>query len=246
MIGVIVLLLPSILFAAGQNPFNSANENIGFPAQYSGQAQIEGDLALSARLSPSVAQRGNELQLQLVMVNQSDDPIAPSVDVLLPSMLSVDSNRLPSGATVNLQTQQAIWSPVINGQGGEVEAIFTFRVNGVDPAQVNQKITINLMYEGVEQQTEVQFWLGELPQGNFSVSLDQASVGQPIQLNADITSGEPVNQSWTLSDGRQIFADDPIVVFPEPGQHEITLHLTNPAGTTSISQSVLIVGDPAA
>ncbi|MEM9776389.1 MAG: hypothetical protein AAF902_17565, partial [Chloroflexota bacterium] len=79
MIGITLLLLPSILFAASQNPFNGANESLGSPIQYSGQAQIEGDLALGARLAPSVAQLGTELQLQLVMVNQSDDPIAPSV-----------------------------------------------------------------------------------------------------------------------------------------------------------------------
>ena len=160
--------------------------------------------------------------------------------------LIVNADSIPAGTTLNLQNQEILWAPVLNGQGGAVDETFSFNVAKINAEAPEQAITIEISHKGEVQKTELTYWAGSLPVGSFSVSPTQASVGQPIQLTADITSNGPVNQTWLLDDGRQILANNPQVVFPEIGTHTVTLFLTNPAGTTTIEQTITIVPEPAA
>ncbi|MEM8861831.1 MAG: hypothetical protein AAGD96_26205, partial [Chloroflexota bacterium] len=213
LVGVALLVLPSILFAAGSNPFNAESESSFFKSAYSGLAQIDGDLSLVARLSPSVVRVGDQLNLQLVLTNHADEPIAPNLSIVFPPLLDVESSALPSGSTINLQTQEVTWAPVLNGSGGSAEGIIPLDVIALDPKQYEHKIQIELVHDGTVQQTEVAFWLGDLPSGSFNINPNQASVGQPIQLQAIVETNDVVNQTWMLSDGRQIFAENPEIVF---------------------------------
>lgn len=189
---------------------------------------------------------GETLKLQLTVQNNSPDPVSPFILIRFPTTLSVAAASLPSGATLNLQTQEISWSPVLNGQGGLAEGIYTFTLLRADANAPEQKIAFEINYQGQTEQAEVVFWAGALPSGSFTINPERASVGQPVQLSAVANGNGPINQAWLLSDGRQILADNPTVVFPEVGTHPIKLFLTNPAGTTTIEQFITIVPEPAA
>ncbi|MFK7802677.1 MAG: PKD domain-containing protein [Anaerolineae bacterium] len=245
-LAIFLLLVPTVLVAASSAPASPSFSNLDLLALYPGSAQIEGEFSFNARLTPSVAAVGDTLSLQLIAKNDSPDPISPVIRILLPSTLEVDVAALPSGTALNLQNQELVWSPVLNGQGGSVEGQFSFELIRTDPTNPENKIEFEITHRGTTELTEVGFWAGALPTGSFSMNPERASVGQPVQLSATVSGNGPVNQTWTLGDGRQILASNPIIVFPEVGTHPVTLHLTNPAGTTTIEKFITVVPEPAA
>ena len=241
-----MLLIPTVLVTASSQGSRLEISRVELLALYPGAAQIEGDLAFNALLSPSVAKIGDVISLDLSLLNNSADPISPVVRIILPSSLKIDVSSLPAGTALNLQNQEVVWSPVLNGQGGAAEGLFYFAVESVDLEEPEQSISFEIAHKGKSQLAEVTFWAGELPSGSFTINPDRASVGQPVQLSANYSGNGPVNQSWYLSDGRQILAENPTVVFPEVGTFPIILYLTNPAGTTAIEQFISVVPEPAA
>lgn len=244
-----LLLLPSALVAASTQPLApslSESDRLELLASYPGVAQIEDTLSFNARLNPSVATVGDTMSLQLTVQNNSPDPVSPVVRIFFPSSLSIDVSTLPPGTTLNLQNKELVWSPVLNGQGGVAEGAYSFALAHADEGNPEQKIKFEVSHQGKTQQAEVLFWAGGLPSGSFTVNPERASVGQPVQLSAVATGNGPINQTWFLGDGRQILAENPIVLFPEVGTHPITLYLTNPAGTVALEQLITIVPEPAA
>ncbi len=244
--GLVLIFAPTLLVRASSKVNNPAFDRSALVESYNGAVQLEGEVAFNARLSPSVAQLGDTLTLSLTAQNNTAQPLSPEIKIKLPAGVLPSASSIPAGATLNLQNLEISWSPVLNGQGGTAQESFELQINSINAAEPEQVIVLSIFHGSDVRTTELAFWAGETPTGDFTVFPETASVGQPIQLNAAVASNGPVNQTWMLSDGRQILAQNPMVVFPEVGTHTITLFLTNPAGTTAIDKTVTIVPEPAA
>lgn len=213
---------------------------------YDGQAHIEGPLQLDIAVSPPVAQLGDVLNLQLTVTNGETAVAAPEVVIQLPETLRFDLRQLTRGTTINLQNNSLSWQPVINANGGVSQASMLVAVNTLDPDHPEQTVTAVLRHAGNEYQADVTIWVGTLPEGRPLVNPLRASVGQPVQLNAETSGSGPFTQTWFTGDGRVIAVENPVVVYPATGTYQVGLQVANPLGAHNSNEVIVIVPEPAA
>ena len=218
---------------------------------FTGSAQIDGPLRLELSVSPPIAAPGDTLLLMIQVQNELKVTVSPAVVLQLPSGLSLDTTRMPAGLTMNLQTQELNWLPILPANGGQGQIEVTIRVDTADLTQPAQTITAVLRNEESEETANAPIWIGLPPQINRILPLPPVAVGQPVQLLAEISGSGPVAQTWRLGDGRQVDVNDPIVVYPAAGEYEITLGAANPLTVmreTAVTQTghITIVPQPAA
>ncbi len=218
---------------------------------FNGLAQIDGPLALNMTVSPPIAAPGDTLILSLHLRNEMKVTASPSLSLRLPPGLHADTAVLPTGMTLNLQTNALNWLPILPANGGEQQIDIPLRVESADLTQPERIVTAVLRYEEAEQTADASIWIGLPPQINQIRPLPSVAVGQPVQLIADIGGPGPISQSWQLGDGRRVDVADPIVAFAAAGEYVITVAAHNPLtalrGTAVTSSSVItIVPQPAA
>ncbi len=245
-----VLLL---LFVVGLVVFWTGRDTAAFDPTdtFTGSAQIDGPLSLQLSVSPPVATPGDKLLLTIRLQNQMKVTVSPAVVLQLPSGLGLDTTKLPSGLTMNLQTQELNWLPILPANGGQGQIEVDLRVETADLMQPEQTITAVLRHEESEEKASAPIWIGLPPQINRILPLPSVAVGQPVQLLAEIGGSGPVAQTWNLGDGRLVDVNDPIVVYPAAGEYEIILEAANPLTVvreTAVFQTgrITIVPQPAA
>ncbi|MBK8432439.1 MAG: PKD domain-containing protein [Chloroflexi bacterium] len=213
---------------------------------YPGRAQIGGSVQLNLSLDKAVAQVGDALTLNLSLLNQETAVAAPEIILTLPPSLKLDMAQIGRGTTFNLQNNTINWQPVANGNGGLAQTSLEIQVAYVDPAQPEQRILATLRHNNTEQQTELVLWAGTLPTGRPLVNPGRASVGQPVQLQAETSGSGPIGQLWSSGDGRLIPATNPMIVYPAVGTYNVGLQVSNPLGSHNSQEVVVIVPEPAA
>jgi uncharacterized protein YkwD len=212
-----------------------------------GRAEINtSSLALTAELSPPSAQAGDLLSLNLTLRNQTSDLASPTVEILLPPNLAPSLQRLPTGVSLNVAEGKLLWQPLLVGQDSTAVTSLSLLTTSSTPDQAYQTINLFLRTAVGEQQTNLTFWNGEPPQGTIQLHPGRASVGQPVQFQAQTSGTGPFTQLWFTGDGRAIPANNPIVVYPMVGMYNVELQLGNPLTTHQSSERLLIVPDPAA
>ncbi len=215
--------------------------------EFNGQAILDdGTLKLEALFSPPAAEVGDLVELQLTLLNSGSDPVAAEVSLTLPATLQLDVSQLRNGANYNFPARLLSWQPVLNGGGGLSQLRLPLAVVGLDRNQPEQPLPISLAYRGQRLDTAAVLWVGTPPQATFTMNPPRASVGQPIQLQAQLSGSGPFREVWSLGDGRVVPASNPVVVYPSVGTYLIELQASNPLGTFNHREAIVIVPEPAA
>jgi len=233
------LLLLAGVFLLLRQPSSSA-------VLYTGAAVVEsGPLTLEVVVDPPVARPGDTLRLTARVSNRGGGALSPSVALRLPRGLVGDVFALPAGATFNLQENRIDWLPVVPA-GQTQEFSLDLVVQTTDVLTPEQSVTALLLHQGAEHTAAAGLWLGITPLIGDLLPQNTVAVGQPIQLQADMAGPGPLSVVWDLGDGRRLELADPVVVFPTAGQHEVTLHVANPAGASARQAMVTVLPDPVA
>lgn len=212
---------------------------------FSGFAEINGPLHLSITISPPVSSPRDAVTVEVVVTNRLAYDAAPEIVLTLPSALSSNMARYPSGTTYNLHENALSWQPIVTA-GGEDTLSLDFEVSVADLTRPEQTITTLLRHGGNEQSTTATFWIGLPPSAAINVSPRVAAVGQAIQLEAVTGGPGPFTQNWSLGDGREIGARNPEVVYAAPGTYAIELRVANPLAAATAISEITIVPEPTA
>lgn len=212
---------------------------------FSGLAQISGGLQLTVQMDPPVAEPGQTVTATFMLTNQTDVAAAPSVDILLPPTLSLDTTQLPIGLSFNAQADHLTWLPLVKGQAESKRLTLNFTVAFADVLHPEQVISLTLLHNGLAQNLTAPIWIGLPPQVTITPPT-QVSVGQPVQLMAQVTGPGPLSQVWDLGDGRVIQATNPTVVFPAPGTHKISVQVANPLAAATATLTLYVSPVPVA
>ena len=214
---------------------------------YTGYGIISGPLLLEWALSPAVTTPGQILTLNATLTNRTKLTHTPAVTLRLPSSLSLLPERgLPAGVTVNMQTNELSWLPVVSANGGVQSLSLVLRVEAADILDPEQAVTAVLSNEGDERSGDALLWIGIPPQIQDVLARSQVAVGQPVQLTAELAGSGPISQHWDLGDGRRVTVNDPVIVYPAAGIYTVILQATNPLATVSRQANITIVPHPAA
>ena len=215
-------------------------------ASYSGYARIDGALQLEVSVSPPVVMPGQNISLDATILNQNGDARSPEISFSLPDGLNVDANALPSGVTLNMQTNALNWLPEMSGSGDSELLNLRLRVETADISSPEKTIEVN-MREGEQISTaELPIWIGIAPQIKDFLTPRQVAVGQPVTLRVSVDGSGPVAQTWDLGDGRLVEVNEPEVVFPSPGIYQLSLEVANPLTAVTAQHQISIVPHPAA
>ncbi len=237
-----MFVIVSFWLGAFPNQASAAYLTVDFDGS---QTIDDGLIVFSAEFAPPAVEIGEVTTLNLTLVNQGSSPLAPLVTIQLPPNFSLAVSQLRSGATYNFQTGEISWQPVVVGDS-VAEVALPVSVSYVPADQPEQIIPLTVSYGQNNYQTDVRIWVGEKPIGSFAVNPVRGSVGQPIQLLANISGSGPIRQVWSLGDGRVVPATNPVVVFPQVGTYEVELQAINPAGVHRVTETVVIGPEPAA
>lgn len=214
---------------------------------YTGTAEVDsGTLSLALSVSPPIGQPGDELTLATKVANRGFQPATPAITLKLPQGLSAGVYDLPPGATFNLQSNEINWLPSLAANGGSASFELKLRVESVDVVNPVQEVSAVVLQVGEEHRAAAQLWLGIPPLVRGTLAQTRAAVGQPVQLTADIVGPEPITEVWELGDGRRLDVPNPVVSYAAPGQYEVVVEASNPAGTVRSSSLLTIVADPVA
>ena len=214
---------------------------------YTGYANISGPLLLEWSLTPAVTTPGQSVTLNATLTNRTKVTHTPSVAFHLPANLHLQPEiALPAGVSVNMQTNELDWLPVVSANGGAQSVSIALRVATADITQPEQAVTAVLTHESQEKSANALIWIGIPPQINTVSARSQVAVGQPVQLTADVTGPGPISQQWDLGDGRRVDVTDPLIVYPAAGIYQVNLRATNPLGSVSRQANITVVPHPAA
>ncbi len=207
--------------------------------------QISGPLQLDVVFDPPIIGAADSLVATLTLTNQTPDAAAPTIDILIPATVTLDTSQLPIGLSLNAQANHLIWLPVLTGQGDKEQITLHLKATFADIQHPEQNLVITLQSESSSQTLNAPFWLGVPPQ----VSLPQpaqVAVGQPVALQA-VTSGPgPFSQTWDLGDGRTVHAQNPNVVYSLAGTYQVTVQVANPLAAAAATTTVHVVAEPSA
>ncbi|MCA9977406.1 MAG: PKD domain-containing protein [Anaerolineales bacterium] len=220
---------------------------------YTGYARLDGPISLELSASPAVVTPGDNVTLFVRLTNNTGTTATPAISLYLPASLHLQTAVLPMGATFNIQTRVLTWLPVFAADEGVQEITLPLRVETADLQQPEQMVTAVLqthhetaVAETASTQLEMPIWIGIAPQINSVTDLVQVPLGQPVQLQANISGSGPVSQVWYLGDGRRVEVNDPTVAYSLAGVYQITLEVTNPLQTVSRTHILTVVPHPSA
>lgn len=238
---LVTLMLFGLLAVLGHGQHTAAFD---LSVAYTGRGEIDGPFRLELLVSPPVSMPGQTLTLEMRLTNQEGVSAIPAVAVTLPDALSLDTDLLPSGTTLNLQTRELIWLPM--SAGGTQQIAASLRVETAEITRPEREFVAVLRVADREQRLTVPVWIGIPPRVDQIVSPSQVAVGQPVRFRAEIAGSGPFAQKWDLGDGRHLDVPDPLVVYPAPGIYQVSLEAANPLTVAFASQSVTVVPHPAA
>lgn len=240
---VTCLVLLSLL---GLSPFAGLTlaNDLQLP-HFTGQAIIEGPISLELNASPPAVRPGERITLEVSVTNNSDRLVAPQVVLQLPFSLSYMDSRLPAGVTMNVNSNELSWLPLLSERGSD-RLTLTVQAAVADLSQPEQHISARLRYEGQSKSLRVPIWVGMPPAAQIVVEPPVAAIGQPVQLRALTEGAGPLVQSWDFGDGRHISTPNPRIVFSTAGVYQISLQLANPLGVAVASTTVTIKPEPEA
>jgi PKD repeat protein len=235
----LLLLLLALLL-----PGSSAADS-GLAASYDGQVQVEGPVALAVLLSTAVTSPGETIMLQAQLSNSSPGQQSPAVRFSLPAALRLGSSAVPLGVSFNFQNNELVWRPLLE-PGTTATISLPLRVETADISQPARTIQITLDYGEQNHQQSLPLWVGIAPQIQAVLRQPQATVGQPLVLQPELSGSGPLRQTWHLGDGRRVDVNNPTVVFPVAGVYELRLEVSNPLATVSGTTRITVVPHPMA
>ncbi len=233
-----------VLFLAMGAPTSAATPP--FQDNYGRLSKNLGPLRLEVTISPPVARPRDTVVVDVTLTNLVDRAVEPNVEVSLPATLSDANQRYPAGTAFDYQRNILSWQPVLAEHEDAEQLSLEYRVSVADMGQPEQKIDLHVTVDGETSTASVNFWVGSAPTASFSVSPQVVAVGQPVVLTAEPGGPGPFTQTWTLSDGREIVAQNPEVTFATPGNYEIQLEISNPLTVATALGGVAVVAQPAA
>jgi PKD repeat protein len=204
------------------------------------------DLDLQLLVTPEAASPGDQLSLSLTITNRGASTLGPQINIFLPTGISPHVQRLPSGTSYDFRQSVLRWQPLVHGTGGVARLDVELDVSVAQTDRPQQMFRAVLELGGHTRELEQSVWLGLPPRAAVVLDRTQASIGQPVTLRAAATGPGPITQRWMLGDGRVVEAIDPVVVYPAEGTYQVTLSLSNPVGTSTTTNLLEIVPDPAA
>lgn len=233
-----------VLFLIMDAPTSAATPP--FQDDYGHLSQNLGPLQLEVAVSPPVARPRDTVVVEMTLTNLVDRAIEPNVEVSLPAALSDANQRYPAGTAFDYQRNILSWQPVLAENEDAEQLSLEYRVSVADLRQPEQSLDLHVTVDGETSTASVNFWVGSPPTASFSVSPQVVAVGQPVVLTAEPGGPGPFTQTWTLSDGREIVAQDPEVTFGTPGNYEIQLKISNPLTVATALGGVTVVAQPTA
>jgi uncharacterized protein YkwD/PKD repeat protein len=206
---------------------------------------VAGPLQLDMSVTPPVTRPGSTLTVSLTMSNRSSETAVPEIILTLPDGISLDRRVLPSATTLNMQTNSLSWQPVLSSE--EVRELhLDLQADVADFSRPERMITVTLRYGSWSETASATVWVGMAPQASITMTPSRASVGQPVQLVANLSGPGPFAQTWLLGDGRVVDADDPVIVYALPGTYHVTLQAANPLAAVSASKLITVIAEPSA
>lgn len=189
------------------------------------------DLQIS--IDPPILEPGQQGIVTVTLQNLSPGPIAPEVLILLPPSVATRLNELPAGTIYNAQSGTLNWQPVMSANGSALQLALPVVAKVADPLAPEQTLEVVVQANGAETRQQATLWVGLAPSASIRVSPPQVAVGQPVQLFGEVTGPGPVDQLWSLGDGRIVEADNPSVVYPYSGDYEVVFQASTPMGVFS-------------
>lgn len=221
--------------------FNGFVSAIGPADDIRNHDQSTGILNYEMEIEPAVVRPGETVTLRITAQNRGLGDGTPVFDVVYPANLSSQITTIPASTTFNFRQNNFRWQPVVpSGQ----TRVFEMPLR-VDTAIMAQPIQSIVATYGEGATLSAEFWTGTLPTIDI-LSADQVSVGQPLQVRADIDGAGPFAQKWDLGDGRVFRADNPPISFATAGEHLLTLEVENPLGTVFVRKTITVVPEPIA
>ncbi len=195
-------------------------------------------------ITPAVAAPGATIQLQVRLTNPGPQSAAPHVTLDLPRHLALEHQNLPAGVTLNLQTQQLSWQPLL-AAGEQRQLALPMAIRIADLREPERRITGWVRQGEQSQPISAAYWMGLPPQATI-LAPAQAAVGQTVTLAADVQGSGPFRQRWQLGDGRVFDADNPTVIYGAPGEYTLELEVSNPLASYITQATITVVNTPAA
>ncbi|HFC12383.1 MAG TPA: PKD domain-containing protein, partial [Anaerolineae bacterium] len=205
---------------------------------------IAGLVDVSMIINPAITTAGEEVVLEIRATNRGTVVANIVIDSAVPNSVTYDTRHIPASTTFNFQTNAFSWQPSI--PAGETRTFtLPLRAAVADIANPFSTIEATYRYGLISDQLSAEFWVGVLPTAEILGNTD-ISVGQPLQLFADISGPGPFSQHWDLGDGRNFRADDPTLSYARAGNYDVVLEVSNPLGSVKTTRTITIKPDPVA
>lgn len=203
-----------------------------------GQSSIQVEFGVS----PQASRPGDPLLVEVKLTNLGETTADPALTIAFPDELEVDMKAVQRGTTMDVQTKTMVWRPVIEaGQVRELRMPVTMSLFEVQKPQRELLATIN--FAGQSNEIRAEYWVGVLPSVSI-IGPDTVSVGQSVQLFADVNGPGPLTQGWDLGDGREFDASDPLVQYGSPGTYNVSLTASNPLGRAEATKVITVQALP--
>ena len=205
---------------------------------------IDGIVSMTMSVNPAITTPGEPVMLEITAINRGATDASIAVDSMLPASVGYEIGRIPSSTTFNFQSNTFSWQPIV--PAGQTR-IFTLELEAGVADMNNPLQTINVDYRhgGIEGQLSAEFWVGVLPSIEI-LSINEVSVGQPMQLHANISGPGPFSQYWELGDARNFRTDNPSISYSSVGEYDVRLEVSNPLGRSTAIKTIKVIPDPIA
>ncbi len=242
---IIVLILLSSVGSRSVTAWSFLND-ISQPAigQFS---PTSGSLVeLTVRPSPEAVSPGQSFNLELQVRNNSAFQASPEITVEIPNAISLNMPSIPSGVIFDVRNRTISWRPIVEGQGAEDAVTLQFTANVATIEQPHQEILSQIRLGNDVQTVAASVWIGVMPSAAILFDPPQVAVGQPVQMNAQVSGPGYISQEWHLGDGRVVEAQDPTVIFPFAGTYQVSLAASNPLGVSTSVANISVIPQPIA
>ncbi len=204
---------------------------------------------ITARLtaSPPAVAPGEPLTYTLTLENRGELDQQVAVTATLPAGFELALIELPTGSSYNLRTRMLQWSGKVPAGGTRMLALpgtagTELRPDGrlVAQAAVHAAEVIHLSATG---------WAGTVPTAAFSFSSKVAATAdrsmRAVQFTNQSSGTGPLSFWWDFGDGTTSSETNPLHTFPGGGEYTVRLTATNPGGTRTAAQKVVVNAAPA-
>jgi uncharacterized protein YkwD len=206
--------------------------------------QVERQLQAALSVEPERLAPGETVTLTAILTNPAQSAVQAELHLPLPYTFSFPITRLPSGASFNAQENRLIWRVTLL-PGESRHFTLPLEATSADSHNPHQTFTARVVSEQHSTEISAAAWIGEPPRV-LLIAPREISVGQTVQLSADIHGPGPFTQRWDLGDGRIFQAEEPGVIYARSGIYQVSAIVANPAGETRASRFIAVVEEPAA